>query len=199
VSNAITRSTWRRKALITLGILALLYIPVLIWWLFFYTYHLETVHEGVLYRDGMDRMPQFKTAVRKSGAKTVVCLVDQQEIHREPFVSEVKWLASKGVKLEWIPVNSVPSSADVQRFLDIATQKENQPVLVHCRHGVDRTAMMTAAYQESVLGYTDSQAVAAILTFGRGTDSRLHKAIEAFIADYDGPTRTLKSETATSN
>jgi protein tyrosine/serine phosphatase len=195
----IPRFSKRRIQLTALCAVMLLAVGGWYYWKFIDTYHFAVVQEGVLYRDGLDNMREFETAVRKSNAKTVVCLVDQREIGTAPFAKEVGWLRRQGIKLEYLPVTigSSPDSAQVQEFLDVVTNKENQPVLVHCRHGVDRTAMMAAAYQESILGYTDDQAVAAILPFGREMDSRRIKVIRDFIADYDGQTRTKKSELAT--
>ena len=44
----------------------------------FDTYHLKTVQEGVLYRDGVQSIHEFKTAVNRVKPRTVVCLVDEK-------------------------------------------------------------------------------------------------------------------------
>src|SRR5215218_10309373 len=71
------------------------------------TYHLATVQDGVLVRDGNRGMREFETAVRRTKAKTVVCLVDDQELAdpRKPmFAEEMDWCRQQGVNVVRIPV-----------------------------------------------------------------------------------------------
>jgi protein tyrosine/serine phosphatase len=49
---------------------------------------------------------------------------------------------------------------DVVRFLRVVAEPKNQPVLVHCQHGADRTGMMTAMYRVIVEGWTKEDAIA---------------------------------------
>src|SRR4029077_17880069 len=60
--------------------------------LFFYrvqTYHFAEVQKDVLYRDGNRDMREFKTALRKANALTVVILNDDKELQKEPFATEI--------------------------------------------------------------------------------------------------------------
>ena len=50
------------------------------WANYLQTYHFAVVQEGVLYRDGNRGIREFETALRKSGARTVVSLIDDQEL-----------------------------------------------------------------------------------------------------------------------
>jgi len=120
------------------------------WQCYLSTYHLATVQPGALYRDGNQSPCQFETAVRKVRPRTVVSLVDDNEVADETkpqFEAEQTFLAKQNIRLERIPVKlgGWPTRADVQRFLDIASNPDNQPVLVHCAQGVRRTGMMVAA------------------------------------------------------
>ena len=47
----------------------------------------------------------------------------------------------------------------VLRFLQIATNPANQPVLLHCKHGADRTGMMVAIYRIVVQGWHKQDAI----------------------------------------
>ena len=57
---------------------------------------------------------------------------------------------------------------EVVRFLQIATDSERTPVLVHCLHGADRTGTMCALYRIAVQGWTKEQALVEMTQGGFG-------------------------------
>ncbi|HEV8292012.1 MAG TPA: tyrosine-protein phosphatase [Tepidisphaeraceae bacterium] len=165
-------------------------------WLYMYrlgTYHFAEVEKGVLYRDGNRGLREFKTALRKSTARTVVMLNDDQELQKEPFKSELNYLNDQKIELIRIPVKlgGYPTSDQVRQFLTIVNDHTKRPILVHCAQGVRRTGMMVAAYQESVLGYDDAKTKACILPWGRKPTSQTLADVKAFIDGYDGKKREL--------
>jgi tyrosine-protein phosphatase SIW14 len=164
------------------------------WTEYLQTYHLATVDDGVLVRDGNRGMREFETAVRKTKPKTVVCLIDDEELAdpRKPmFAEEMDWCRRQGVKVVRIPVRlgGWPTTDDVRRFLEVVQEKQNQPVLVHCAQGVRRTGMFVAAYQESVLGWDDAKVKSNLLTFGHS--QRTVKDVQRFIEVYDAKERAV--------
>jgi|SRR5687768_14203943 protein tyrosine phosphatase (PTP) superfamily phosphohydrolase (DUF442 family) len=183
---------WRPTIVIALVVLACVFV----WWQWFMTYHLEVVQEGVLYRDGNRGMREFRNAVRKVQPKTVVCLIDDNELadqSKPMFAQEVEFLKDRNIKLERVKVQlgGWPTEDEINQFIDIMSDKNNHPVLLHCAQGVRRTGMMVAAYQEAVLGYTDEQAEAAIEWFGRKPTSATIAEVKKFIRAYDGKSRKL--------
>jgi protein tyrosine/serine phosphatase len=72
-----------------------------------------------------------------------------------------------------------PEDEDVVRFLRIVANPDNQPVLVHCQHGADRTGMMTAMYRVIVQGWTKDDAIAEMT----GGDFGFHE-IWGNLVDY---------------
>lgn len=165
-------------------------------------YHLATVQDAVLYRDGARSVSQFSSALDRVRPRTVVSLVDRQEESdpsKPQLAQESQLCAERGIKLERIEVKpgGWPSSDDVRRFLKIVQTQENQPVLVHCAQGVRRTAMFVAAYQQSVLGYDKSKAKDAILAFGH-SDHTLND-IRRFIDEYDPKRQTVPADLAAGN
>src|SRR5215217_7737291 len=111
----------------------------------FDTYHLKAVQEGALYRDGVQSIDEFKTAVGRVKPRTVVCLVDEKEVadpEKPQFRQEWEYLHSQGIQLKHIPVKlgGWPTSEDVRQFLETASKPEQQPVLVHCAQGVRTVA-----------------------------------------------------------
>jgi len=158
------------------------------------TYHLATVQDGVLYRDGNRGINEFASALRKTGAKTVVSLIDDQELDdpaKPQFKKEAEYCAKNGVRQERIPVTlgGWPGGDDVKRFLAIVADPTNRPVLVHCAQGVRRTGMFVAAYQESVLNYDKAKATDAIQSFGHS--DRTVADVKTFIDNYDPATMAL--------
>lgn len=165
-------------------------------------YHFAVVQDGALYRDGVQQLRKFERTVDKVRPRTVVSLIDDQELadpKKPQFAQEIELLKRQGVNVVRIPVKlgGWPTTDDVRRFLDVASAKENQPVIVHCAQGVRRTGMMVAAYQESVLGLDDQKARAAIESFGHS--QRTTKDVERFIQVYDPKTRAVTEKLAQSN
>lgn len=57
---------------------------------------------------------------------------------------------------------------DAVRFLKLVADPANQPVLVHCEFGADRTGMMCAVYRMAVQGWTKEQAIQEMTDGGFG-------------------------------
>ena len=164
-----------------------------------HVYHLAVVQPGVLYRSGALSEREWKSVIAKFQPKTDICLVDEREMNdpaKPKLKNEAALLKEQGVALVRIPVQlgGWPTTADVQRFLTVASDPANQPALVHCDQGVRRTAMMVAAYQESILGYDKDRAKAEILTFGHSKSTI--DDIRRFIDVYDTKARTAPAELA---
>jgi protein tyrosine phosphatase (PTP) superfamily phosphohydrolase (DUF442 family) len=194
----------RRILSLLLGTAALLVIAAasLKLWQNHRAYHLATVQEGVLYRDGAKSESQLAAALDEVRPRTVVSLVDaaeQSDPSKPQFAQESKLCYSRGIKLRRIEVRlgGWPSSENIREFLDIVNDHQNRPVLVHCAQGVRRTAFFVAAYQESVLGYDKEKAKDAILTFGHSDDTI--NDIRRFIDGYDPKTQSVSPDLARAN
>jgi protein tyrosine phosphatase (PTP) superfamily phosphohydrolase (DUF442 family) len=155
------------------------------WRQYVHVYHLATVRDGILYRDGVRSVVEFEVAVRKASPRTIVSLVDDREIVQEPFVGEMDYCRSKGIEVVRIPIplGGWPTTGQVQQFLNIVADPARCPVLVHCAQGVRRTGMMVAAYQESAMNFDRERAKSALLAFGHS--QRTIGDIERFIDIYD--------------
>src|SRR3954469_17845596 len=93
-------------AIIAVCVLLLL-IGFLAWRTWFETYHLAVVQEGVLYRDGNRGPREFATMVRRVKPKTIVSLVDDDEIadrEKPEFKAEIEFAKAEGIPIERIPV-----------------------------------------------------------------------------------------------
>jgi protein tyrosine/serine phosphatase len=184
------------KSLGPIILIALILIAAGWWtfWTFFDTYHLATVKDGVLYRDGVRTLHEFNLAAQRMHVKTVVSLVDDREITQPPFTDELAYCKAHGIDVVRLPVplGGWPRGEQIDRFLAIADDPARQPVLVHCAQGVRRTGMMVAAYQLSIMKLDKDQAVAAIKGFGHS--NRTIGDVKRFIEVYDPRTRQMTAD-----
>ena len=114
----------------------------------------------VLYRsaqptaDGMKKLSQL-------GIKTIVSL----RAHH----SDQELIKGLGFKYENIKIDTWKlADEDVVNFLKLALAPSNQPVLVHCQHGADRTGTMAAMYRIVAQGWTKEKAIAEMTQGGFG-------------------------------
>jgi protein tyrosine phosphatase (PTP) superfamily phosphohydrolase (DUF442 family) len=173
----------------------------LVWRYYFETYHLVVVDPGKLYRDGNRSLREFKNTLRKTNPRTVVAIIDREEYNEPEFVAARELARSRELEWVWIPIKAgaFPRPEQVREFLAIANDPTKQPVLYHDDEGIRRAGMMMAAYQESVLGYDDAKAKAAIQAFGHS--DRTIDEVRRFIDAYDpvqGLTVDLNAFPATS-
>ena len=119
----------RMLPIVTIAV-AIVFIAIgfVIWRERFETYHLAVIQEGVLYRDGNRGPREFATMVRQVKPKTIVSLVDDNEIadpEKPEFKAEIEFAREQGIAIERIPIElgGWPTTDDVRRFLDIASDK----------------------------------------------------------------------------
>lgn len=76
---------------------------------------------------------------------------------------------SSAVHHEWLKFSPFhPDEQDVVKFLRIVTTPSQQPVLVHCAQGSDRTGMMVAIYRIVVQGWSKDDALKEMIDGGYG-------------------------------
>lgn len=104
-----------------------------------------------LYRSAQPDTEGF-TSLEKAGIKTVVNL---RANHPDEKLM-------KDTSLEYIQIKASAWSLNQDQiiaFLKVATDPEKTPVLLHCRHGADRTGAMVAAYRVVVQGWEKEKAI----------------------------------------
>jgi len=185
------------KAMMVFGVSVILAAMVVAYWQHHHSYHLAVVQDGVLYRDGFKSPAQFVATLENIHPHTVVSLIDPFEAvdpKKPQLAAEAELCAEHRVTLDRIPVRlgGWPTSEDIQSFLKIVSDPQNQPVLVHCAQGVRRTGFFVAAYQESVLGYDKAKAESSILNFGHSVTTV--DQIKRFIDGYDPKAETVPAD-----
>ncbi len=113
-----------------------------------------------LYRSAQPTAEGMK-GLEKQGVKTIVNL--------RSFHSDRDEIAGTDLAYEHIPMRAWhPEEEEAVRFLRIVTDKERQPVLVHCQHGADRTGALCAVYRVAVQGWTKEEAIREMTEGGFG-------------------------------
>lgn len=83
-------------------------------------------------------------ALRDAGVKTIVNL----RMKGDGSTNEELKVRKHGMNYVHIPLGfSTPDTATIGRILRVITDKDMQPVFVHCRQGADRTGMIVAIYR----------------------------------------------------
>lgn len=103
-------------------------------------------------------------ALKNAGVKTIVNFRDGEEDIRTE-----KALARKlGLNFVSIPLSVFKSvnKEQVEHFLSVIRNPENQPVFAHCRQGQDRCGTMVAMYRMNEEAWSASQAYNEMLQYG---------------------------------
>lgn len=117
----------------------------------------QPTREGFLY---LNTLPTFGQPNRP--IKTILSLRDANDDFK--FNPMHSTLELKQIRFHtWHPEDE-----DVITFLRIVNNPDWQPVLVHCKHGSDRTGMMIAIYRIAYQGWSKQQAIDEMIHGGYG-------------------------------
>jgi protein tyrosine phosphatase (PTP) superfamily phosphohydrolase (DUF442 family) len=111
-----------------------------------------------LWRSAQPTAEGFKN-LKAMGIRTVVSL--------RRISSDRAAMAGNG--LRYVHIHFAPWHAeneDVVTFLKVVSDPQNQPVLVHCQHGADRTGTMVAIYRAFAQDWALTEAMQELPRFG---------------------------------
>ncbi len=90
-------------------------------------------------------------ALKTLGIKTVLNLREHDQ--------DIMLRKTQGIGFKRYPLHTWDiDDRDILAVLKIITNPDNQPILVHCAHGADRTGLMMASYRMIVQGWTKEAA-----------------------------------------
>lgn len=126
----------------------------------------EEVRPGILYRSGMLRDWQLRDAFRRYGIRTVFSFTFTDHEAEQQTCGEL------GIRYHfcYLPGDGVGPDEPYLRFLEVAAQPANHPILVHCSAGVQRTGGAVALYRVLVQGWDFDRATAEMID--RGNEGR---------------------------
>lgn len=129
-----------------------------------------------LYR-GAQPTAEGMQELKKMGIKTVVNL--------RTFHSDRNEIGDTKLDYEHIRMTAWhPEEEDLLRFLQIVTDKARTPIFVHCKHGADRTGVMSAVYRIVIEGWTKEEAIQEMTKGGFGFH-KIWKNLIRFVEDLD--------------
>ena len=111
-----------------------------------------------IWRSGQPTKQGYES-LAKQGLKTVVNL-------REEFPQD-KDLVPQGVNYVYIPIKDEhePTEEQAKQFLEVASNPDNWPILVHCHGGEGRAGVMSAIVRHSLDNWTHDQIMKEVSSF----------------------------------
>lgn len=132
--------------------------------------------DDCLYRGGQPTPEGFK-ALEQMGIRTVLNLRSMHDNDDKLTGTDLKTCHIQMKTWD-------PKPDQIEEFLSIVTNPDNQPVFVHCLHGSDRTGLMVAAYRTVVQGYHHADAVHEMV-LGPFGFHRLWQKLPDFLSHID--------------
>lgn len=137
--------------------------------------------------------------LKRLGVKTIIDLRNDRKSKSE------KWAQQAGLQYINIPLSDRRAATDAQTayFLQLANDRNNWPIYVHCAGGRHRTGEMTAIYRITQDGWSADQAYQEMKQFD--WYSRWgHKPLKEYVFDYyqrykTNGTMTAQTQTATNS
>ncbi len=158
--------------------------------------HLAIHDPGMVYRSAWLEADVFREIIEKYQIRTVLNLCEPGELGEERCIDQRQAVRGSGAKLIEMPIPAAtidPSDPEIAKFIDLLGDPKNYPLLVHCQHGVTRTAKVLAMYDILFRGMTADQSIAAMPLFGR---TEYSVSVRAFARKFDEQHGELYPQTA---
>ncbi len=112
------------------------------------------ITEGTLYQSAAMPMDNLREKIEEKGIRTVIDLRSPRKL----VDIERAYLTELGVKFINVSSGQNPKDAVIDSFFEIMADKENLPVLIHCRHGMGRSVLLSAMYRIEFEGWPKERA-----------------------------------------
>ena len=125
--------------------------------------------DSQLYRGAQPQTYDDFMALKKMGIKTII----NMRASADWIVWEDQIAEKLGMKFYSFPLTILGPLADdtIDEILDIVFDKSYGPIFLHCRHGKDRTGMISAIYRVKKQGWSRTRAWQEMIDMG--FDARL--------------------------
>lgn len=158
--------------------------------------HLAIHDPGMVYRSAWLDGEVFREIIEKYQIRTVLNLCEPGELGEQRCIDQREAVRSSGARLVEMPMPAAtldPADPEIEKFVDLLSDPKNYPLLVHCQHGVTRTAKVLTMYDILFRGMTAEKSLAAMPLFGRDV---YPVSVRAFARNFEEQHGKLYPQTA---
>lgn len=186
--------TRRRWLWATLGLVAASGAGAGVWYHKRYN-HLAVHDEGMVYRSAWLEGEVFAELIDRHQIRSIINLCNPGEMGENRCVSQRAAVeGAGGVLFDCTMPNTIdPADPQVARLVEILSDPKNYPLLVHCQHGVTRTAKVLAMYDILYRGLSADESLKRMPLFGRDDYS---VSVYAFARNFEQQHSGLYPQTA---
>jgi protein tyrosine phosphatase (PTP) superfamily phosphohydrolase (DUF442 family) len=131
--------------------------------------HLAVHDEQMVYRSAWLEPDVFAELIEDRQIRTVLNLCNPGEMGPQRALDERRAVEGAGAKFIELPMPNTVDATDpaVGQFVNILGDPSNYPMLVHCQHGVTRTAKVLSMYDILFKGMSAQDSIDKMPRFGR--------------------------------
>ena len=146
--------------------------------------HVATHEAGMMYRSAWCEPEVMAELIERHQIRSVVNLCEPGEMGEARWEGERKAVTNSGARLLELnmPLTVDPADPALQTHMEALKNPDNYPMLVHCQHGVTRTAKFLAMYDIVMRGRTADESLGAQPLFGR---DRQNVHVTAFARQFE--------------
>lgn len=146
--------------------------------------HLATHEKGLMYRSAWLEPEVFSEVIETYQFRSVVNLCEPGEMGEDRWNGQRDAVRNAGARLIEMPMPTTvnPDDPAIAKHLEVLRNPDNYPMLVHCQHGVTRTAKFLSIYDIVFRKMSAEDSLKAQPLFGR-EDHNVH--VKAFVYNFE--------------
>ena len=156
--------------------------------------HFAVHQPGKVYRSAWLETDALVELIERHRIRTVLNLCHPGEMGNERWAAERRTVAGAGARLLELPIAAKTTgdfeTAKIQAHLYALDDPNNYPLLVHCQHGVTRTAKVLMIYDVVHRGVSAKESLSRMPLFGR-SEPNVH--VREFARQLDENRRILSA------
>ena len=157
--------------------------------------HLAIHDPGMVYRSAWLEADVFREIIEKYQIRTVLNLCEPNELGEQRCIDQRAAVRGSGARLVELPMPAAtidPADPAIGPFVELLGDPTNYPLLVHCQHGVTRTAKVLTMYDILYRGKSADESLTAMPLFGRDAYS---VSVRAFARNFEEQHQQLYPQT----